>query len=75
MAVGMLFDWVIISMAPEAERITYEFTVPANANDATFTYRGCCVFQDPGHNPNEQPRLYVRIPRCANKQLPALRLQ
>ncbi len=45
----------------EAERITYEFTVPANANDATFTYRYAVVFQDPGHNPNEQPRFIARI--------------
>ncbi len=45
----------------EAERITYEFTVPTNANDATFTYRYAVVFQDPGHNPNEQPRFIARI--------------
>ncbi|OQP39829.1 hypothetical protein A4H97_16540 [Niastella yeongjuensis] len=45
----------------EAERMTYEFTVPANANDATFTYRYAVVFQDPGHNPNEQPRFIARI--------------
>lgn len=45
----------------EAERITYEFTVPANANDASFTYRYAVVFQDPGHNPNEQPRFIARM--------------
>lgn len=45
----------------EAERITYEFTVPPNDNDATFTYRYAVVFQDPGHNPNEQPRFIARI--------------
>jgi len=45
----------------EAERITYEFTVPPNASNATFTYRYAVVFQDPGHNPNEQPRFIARI--------------
>jgi gliding motility-associated-like protein len=45
----------------EAERITYEFTVPTNASDATFTYRYAVVFQDPGHNPDEQPRFIARI--------------
>jgi gliding motility-associated-like protein len=45
----------------EAERVSYEFTVPADAKDATFTYRYAVVFQDPGHNPNEQPRFIARI--------------
>ncbi|WP_207510818.1 gliding motility-associated C-terminal domain-containing protein [Longitalea luteola] len=45
----------------EAERISYEFTVPTNANDASFTYRYAVVFQDPGHNPNEQPRFIARM--------------
>ncbi|WP_205513416.1 gliding motility-associated C-terminal domain-containing protein [Longitalea arenae] len=55
----------------EAERITYEFTVPANANDASFTYRYAVVFQDPGHNPNEQPRFIARMLDVAtNSYLP-----
>jgi gliding motility-associated-like protein len=45
----------------EAERITYQFTVPANAKDASFTYRYAVVFQDPGHNANEQPRFIARM--------------
>jgi gliding motility-associated-like protein len=51
----------------EAERITYEFTVPANAKDASFTYRYAVVFQDPGHNPNEQPRFIARMLDVATK--------
>jgi gliding motility-associated-like protein len=45
----------------EAERITYEFTVPADAKDASLTYRYAVVFQDPGHVKNEQPRFIARM--------------
>jgi gliding motility-associated-like protein len=45
----------------EAERITYEFTVPANSKDASLTYRYAVVFQDPGHNAKEQPRFIARM--------------
>ncbi|OQP65686.1 gliding motility-associated C-terminal domain-containing protein [Niastella populi] len=45
----------------EAERITYQFTVPADAKNASFTYRYAVVFQDPGHNKNEQPRFIARM--------------
>jgi gliding motility-associated-like protein len=45
----------------EAERLTYQFTVPANATDASINYRYAVVFQDPGHNQNEQPRFIARM--------------
>lgn len=45
----------------EAERITYQFTVPTNSKDASFTYRYAVVFQDPGHAQNEQPRFIARM--------------
>jgi gliding motility-associated-like protein len=45
----------------EAERITYQFTVPANAKDASITYRYAVVFEDPGHSPDEQPRFIARM--------------
>lgn len=45
----------------EAERVTYQFTVPSNAADASITYRYAVVFQDPGHLPNEQPRFIARM--------------
>jgi gliding motility-associated-like protein len=55
----------------EAERITYQFTVPANAKDASFTYRYAVVFQDPGHAQNEQPRFIARMLDVqTNKYLP-----
>lgn len=45
----------------EAERITYQLTVPASAKDASFTYRYAVVFEDPGHVANEQPRFIARM--------------
>ena len=45
----------------EAERVTYQFTVPANSKDASFTYRYAVVFQDPGHSQEEQPRFIARM--------------
>jgi gliding motility-associated-like protein len=45
----------------EAERITYQFTVPVNSKDASITYRYAVVFQDPGHARKEQPRFIARM--------------
>lgn len=45
----------------EAERITYQFTVPAGAKEASVTYRYAVVFEDPGHVANEQPRFIARM--------------
>lgn len=45
----------------EAERITYQVTVPADASEASITYRYAVVFEDPGHEPYEQPRFIARV--------------
>jgi gliding motility-associated-like protein len=45
----------------EAERITYEFTVPANAKNASINYRYAVVFQDPNHIQEQQPRFIARM--------------
>jgi gliding motility-associated-like protein len=45
----------------EAERMTYQINVPANAPNASITYRYAVVFQDPGHQPWEQPRFVARV--------------
>ena len=45
----------------EAEGISYDFTVPANANVYNLIYNYAVVFQDPGHLPSEQPRLEIEI--------------
>ncbi len=50
----------------EAERIRYTFSVPANAVDYSITYRYAVVFQDPGHQRFEQPRLSAKLRDVAN---------
>lgn len=55
----------------EAERIRYMITVPANVVDYSITYRYAVVFQDPGHERYEQPRLSAKLLDVAeNKYLP-----
>jgi len=55
----------------EAERIRYMINVPANAEDYSITYRYAVVFQDPGHERYEQPRLSAKLLDVAeNKYLP-----
>lgn len=43
----------------EAEAISYTFQVPTTVDTFTFTYFYAVVFQDPQHNPWEQPRFFV----------------
>lgn len=45
----------------EAEGVSYNFTVPANANVYNLIYNYAVVFQDPGHQPSEQPRMEIEI--------------
>jgi gliding motility-associated-like protein len=45
----------------EAERVTYQINVPANAEDASITYRYAVVFQDPGHLRYQQPRFSAKL--------------
>ncbi len=45
----------------QAEGISYDFTVPANSNTYNLIYNYAVVFQDPGHQPSEQPRLELEI--------------
>ncbi len=45
----------------EAEGVSYDFTIPANANVYNLIYNYAVVFQDPGHLPSEQPRLEIEI--------------
>ena len=55
----------------EAERIRYMINVPANAVDYSITYRYAVVFQDPGHQRFEQPRLSAKLRDvAANVYLP-----
>lgn len=45
----------------EAEGVSYDFTIPANANTYNLIYNYAVVFQDPGHLPSEQPRLDLQV--------------
>lgn len=42
-----------------AEGISYEFTIPANQNTYSLIYHYAVVFQDPNHQPFQQPRLEI----------------
>ena len=43
----------------EAEGISYTFTVPSNEDSFSFTYFYAVVFENPKHQPGEQPRFFV----------------
>lgn len=43
----------------EAEGISYTFKVPSFVDTFSFTYFYAVVFEDPGHDPWEQPRFFV----------------
>lgn len=45
----------------EAEGISYEFTIPANRNAYSLIYHYAVVFQDPNHQPYQQPRMEIEI--------------
>ncbi len=45
----------------EAERINYIINIPANQNDYSILYNYAVVFQNPTHQPWEQPRFTSKI--------------
>lgn len=49
------------SAGREAEGVSYDFTIPANANTYNLIYNYAVVFQDPGHHESEQPRLDLLV--------------
>ncbi len=49
------------SAGREAEGVSYDFTIPANANTYNLIYNYAVVFQDPGHHVSEQPRLDLLV--------------
>jgi gliding motility-associated-like protein len=53
----------------EAEGVSYDFTIPASASIYNLIYNYAVVFQDPGHRPNEQPRLDIEIINITDNQL------
>ncbi len=45
----------------QAEGVSYDFTIPAGANVYNLIYNYAVVFQDPAHQPSEQPRMEIEI--------------
>lgn len=43
----------------QAEAVSYEFTIPANAHSYSLIYHYAVVFQAPNHRVNEQPRMEI----------------
>jgi hypothetical protein len=53
----------------EAEGISYQFTIPAGANEYTLIYNYAVVFQDPNHRIFEQPRMEIEITNLTDGDL------
>lgn len=45
----------------QAEGVSYEFTIPANANSYSLIYNYAVVFQSPNHQTYEQPRMEIEV--------------
>jgi gliding motility-associated-like protein len=52
-----------------AEGISYEFTIPPNQNTYSIVYHYAVVFQDPSHQPYQQPRLEIEATNVTDNQL------
>ncbi|MFX4906820.1 hypothetical protein ABTB94_20830, partial [Acinetobacter baumannii] len=45
----------------QAERVSYEFTIPANQNIFSIIYNYAVVFQNPNHQNFEQPKFTANV--------------
>ncbi len=45
----------------EAEGIFYTYNIPATASNFSILYQYAVVFENPGHDPEEQPRFRARV--------------
>lgn len=45
----------------QADRISYQFTVPADKSEFNITYQYAVVFEDPSHPAHQQPRFTAKI--------------
>ncbi|NOT52600.1 MAG: T9SS type B sorting domain-containing protein [Chitinophagaceae bacterium] len=52
-----------------AEGLSYEFTIPAGQNTYSLIYHYAVVFQDPNHQPYEQPRLELEVTNVTDNEL------
>ncbi|MFN8243174.1 MAG: PKD domain-containing protein [Ferruginibacter sp.] len=53
----------------QAEGVSYDFTVPPTANIYNLIYNYAVVFQDPAHQPSEQPRMEIEITNLTDNQV------
>ncbi len=53
----------------EAEGISYEFTIPANQNQYSLIYNYAVVFEDPGHELYQQPRMEIEITNVTDNSI------
>ncbi|HEX7903518.1 MAG TPA: T9SS type B sorting domain-containing protein [Chitinophagaceae bacterium] len=53
----------------QAEGISYEFTIPDNADIYSLIYHYAVVFQDPNHQEFQQPRLEIEITNVTDNEV------
>ena len=53
----------------EAEGVSYTFTIPPGQDQFSLIYHYAVVFQDPGHLPNQQPRMEIEIMNLTDNNL------
>ena len=53
----------------QAEGISYEFTIPANQPVYNLIYNYAVVFQDPTHQPYQQPRMEIEITNVTDNKI------
>jgi gliding motility-associated-like protein len=49
------------STGAQAERVSYTFTIPDNQTDYSIIYYYAVVFEDPQHQPSQQPRFTAKV--------------
>lgn len=53
----------------QAEGLSYEFTIPPGRNTYSLIYHYAVVFQDPNHQPFQQPRLVLEVTNVTDNEL------
>jgi len=56
------------STGAQTEKVSYTFTIPANAKVYSLIYWYAVVFQNPGHAPIEQPKFNVNVTDLTSNQ-------
>ena len=56
------------STGAQTEKVSYTFTIPANANVYSLIYWYAVVFQNPGHAPAEQPKFNINVTDLTTNQ-------